>query len=72
MVEALSLAHAIARSSPASVAGYKKNRRGRVRRAARRRAREERARAFAQYRALPASFFAKMRSAAGMRPSAKL
>eukprot|EP00982_Pelagococcus_subviridis_P012996 31207-Pelagococcus_subviridis.AAC.2 len=34
--------------------------------------REERARAFAQYDALPASFFAKMRAAAGLAPRAKL
>ena len=72
MVEALSLAHAIARSSPASVAGYKKIAVDAFAAPLGAARREERARAFAQYRALPASFFAKMRSAAGMRPSAKL
>ena len=72
MVEALSLAHSIARSSPASVAGYKKIAVDAFAAPLGAARREERARAFAQYRALPASFFAKMRSAAGMRPSAKL
>ena len=72
MVEALSLAHAIARSSPASVAGYKKIAVDAFAAPLGAARREERVRAFAQYRALPASFFAKMRSAAGMRPSAKL
>ena len=33
---------------------------------------EERRRAFAQYRALPESFFAKMKEAAGLTPRAKL
>ena len=33
---------------------------------------EERRRAFAQYRALPESFFAKMKAAAGLAPRAKL
>ena len=49
-----------------------KNRRGRVRRAARRRAPRGTRAPSRSTRALPASFFAKMRSAAGMRPSAKL
>ena len=72
MVEALKLASSIARSDPASVRAYKRvavNAFAAPLGVARL---EERRRAFAQYRALPKSFFRKMQSAAGIRPRAKL
>ena len=72
MVEALSLASAIARSNPASVAGYKRIAVDAFAEPLGAARLEERKRAFAQYRALPKTFFAKMRSAAGIRPRAKL
>ena len=72
MVEALSLASSIARSNPASVAGYKRIAVDAFAAPLGAAMLEERKRAFAQYRALPASFFAKMQSAAGIRPRAKL
>ena len=72
LAEALRLAREMAALPASGVRGYKRLATdGEGMRFADARA-EERRRAFAQYRALPESFFAKMRAVAGLKPRARM
>ena len=72
LAEALRLAREMAALPASGVRGYKRLATdGAGMRFADARA-EERRRAFAQYRALPESFFAKMRAVAGLKPRARM